>query len=90
MVKKTINREATVPSSINSNYKMHVLVKYECLECERNFILSQKQVDDFREDITCPYCKAYNVESISWLEDMTMLEGLGCIGIGHVEKQKEV
>lgn len=79
----------TVPSRINPKYKMHMLVKYECLECEKSFILSQKQADE-SEEITCPYCKAENVESVSMMVDSDQLEELGCMGIGHVEESEGI
>lgn len=82
--------ENTVASKYNPNYKMHVLVKYECLECERSFILSKKQVDDFEGiDVSCPYCGNYNVEDTVIMDDPDSIEDLGCMGIGHIEKEQK-
>jgi len=79
----------TVSSKINPNYKMHVLVKYECLECDKSFILSKKYVDDLKGiDVSCPYWDSYNVEDTVIMDDPEELEALGCMGIGHVEEWK--
>lgn len=83
--------ENTVASKYNPNYKMHVLVKYECLECERSFILSKKQVDDLEGfDVSCPYCGNYNVEDTVIMDDPDSLEELGCMAISHVEKENKL
>lgn len=80
----------TVSSKINPNYKMHVLVKYECLECDKSFILSKKYVDDLKGiDVSCPYCDSYNVEDTVIMDDPEELEALGCMGIGHVEEERK-
>jgi len=80
----------TVDSKINPNYKMHVLVKYECLECDKSFILSKKYVDDLKGiDVSCPYCDSYNVEDTVIMDDPEELEALGCMGIGHVEEERK-
>ena len=81
----------TVEARNNPNYKMHVLVKYECLECEKSFILSKKFVDDLKGiDVSCPYCGNYNVEDTVIMDDQDSLDELGCLGIGHLEDEEEM
>lgn len=77
----------TVSSRTNPNYKMHMLVKYECLECEKSFILSQRQANE-SEKITCPYCSSESIEDVAMMVDRDKLEELGCMGIGHVEESE--
>lgn|GEM_PF-2403648 len=85
-----IKMENTVDSRMNPNYKMHVLVKYECLECEKSFILSKKFVDDLKGiDVSCPYCGNFNVEDTVIMDDQDSLDELGCLGIGHLEEEEE-
>lgn len=79
----------TVDGKWNPNYKMHVLAKWECLECEREFILSKKFADGLVDDVNCPYCGSYNVEETVMMDDPDDLSALGCMGISHVEDDKE-
>lgn len=75
----------TVPSSMNPNYRMHMLAKYECLDCENSFILSKKQADEANE-ITCPYCRTDKIEEVALMVDSDSLEEMGCMGIHHMEE----
>lgn len=61
------------------------LFKYECLECERHFIVSEYIAEQLDFQIYCPYCKSESVEAVAGCND-ELLDELGCFGIYHYEE----
>lgn len=61
--------------------------KYECRDCEKQFIVGEKLIEDCPPGFpVCPYCGQSNIECVSWTEDDMLREidsALGCLGI-HV------
>lgn len=61
------------------------LVKYKCRDCEREFIVGEKLLEDAPLGYTvCPYCGQSNVERISWTEDDQLADigsEMGCLAI---------
>lgn len=59
--------------------------KYECLDCEKQFIIGEKLVADCPSGFPlCPYCGQSNVECVSWTEDNQLSElcsEMGCLAI---------
>lgn len=65
-------------SPYNPSYIIPDLLKYQCLDCEAEFILSEK----FKEKKAhCPYCKSDNVEAFVAMVNPDRLEELGCMAI---------
>lgn len=87
-----IETENTIGSRLNDKYRMHILVKFECLECGRHAILSKKEFEDAEkhEDVLCPYCRNDSLEWVSMMDDPDSLDELGCMGIGHLEHKRIV
>lgn len=60
-------------------------VKYECQDCEREFIVGEKMLEDSPLGYpVCPYCGQSNVERISWTEDeqlANLSSEMGCLAI---------
>ena len=85
----------TVTSRYNPNYRMHTLVKYKCQYCDKSFILNKKQVDDIKDrgmKIICPYCgncETKHIEDVAMADDPDSIDDLGCMGIGHIEKEEK-
>ncbi len=70
--------------SMNPHYYLDELVKYLCWDCEREFVLSECQAKQVREEnIKCPYCQSDDIEAHVRVVDQDQLEELGCIGMGH-------
>lgn len=86
-----VETETTIGSRWNDKYRMHILTKYECLECGRHAILSNKEVKDAEKhgEITCPYCNNDSLEWVSMMDDPDSLDELGCMGIGHLETGRD-
>lgn len=84
-VKNIIDTDKTISSRLNPKYKIHKLIKYQCLNCNKEFILSQYQA--YNIDVSCPYCKSGNAEAVVWMDDYDRLDQLGCMGIGHLESE---
>lgn len=59
--------------------------KYVCCDCERQFIIGEKQSEDCPPGFpVCPYCGQANVACVAWTEDDQLEElssNLGCITI---------
>lgn len=57
------------------------LIKYGCMECEKQFMLSKPVSDAFEKQgnqVYCPYCKSALVEWLSCCDDDDpILENLG-------------
>lgn len=70
-------------SDWNPNYYIDELVKWQCLECDKEFILSEYQVAHSRGHIRCPYCISDAVEAYVALINQDTLEELGCMAISH-------
>lgn len=73
-------------SKTNPKYKMHHLVKYECCDCDGEFIVSKVQAKG-EVYMTCPYCNGTETEEVAELVDYDILNSLGCMGIGHTESE---
>lgn len=59
--------------------------KYECRDCEKQFIAGEKLIEDCPPGFpVCPYCGQSNIECVSWTEDDMLREidsALGCLAI---------
>lgn len=64
--------------------------KYECGDCERQFIVGEKLMEDCPPGFPlCPYCGQSNVECVSWTEDAQLRElssEMGCLTISVDKK----
>lgn len=65
-------------SSWNPKYIIPDLAKYECRECESEFILSMKYANS---KARCPYCQSKKIEAVVLLDDPRQLAELGCMAI---------
>lgn len=65
------------------------LVKYRCLICDREFIISDYQEKTWNEHlytkIKCPFCVSPNTKAVAWMDDEDMLDMMGCMGMVHEE-----
>lgn len=67
------------------------LVKYECYQCKRQFILGEQTTLESTElgrKVSCPYCRT---EDISWAsrtidENLEELD-MGCVGI-YIDREE--
>lgn len=66
----------------NPKYVILNLIKYECGQCKRQFILSTKY-DNNRA--RCPYCESQAIEGIVMMDDPEQLEELGCMAKSILE-----
>lgn len=66
-----------------SSYVLDALVKYHCFSCDKEFILSEYQVENATAKIICPYCHSEDIEAYVFIDDEDDLSELGCMGIGH-------
>ena len=48
------------------------LVKFECIECDKQFILGEHDCDT---KVYCPFCKSKYVEAIVWQGDTEVQMG---------------
>lgn len=72
------------------SYVLDNLVKYHCFHCDKEFILSEYQVENAIKKIICPYCYEQDIEPYVFIdEDDDLLYELGCMGIGHHEDLEE-
>lgn len=69
-----------------SNYYIPNMIKYWCIDCGKNFILSDGYDNS---NIVCPYCQSQNTEDIVVLEDSNILSELECMTIGFLEESKK-
>lgn len=61
-------------------YKEDDYIKYECNDCERQFIVGKKSTESCPPGYpVCPYCGRSNVEGI--VESEAEYEDLGCMSI---------
>ncbi|ABW19391.1 hypothetical protein [Alkaliphilus oremlandii] len=67
------------------SYVPHTLVKYHCFPCDKEFILSQQQMDNRKDKkkIICPYCHDDMAMAYVWMDEIEELEMLHELGIGH-------
>lgn len=70
-------------------YVLDNLVKYHCFGCDKEFILSEYQVENATKKLICPYCHSYDVEDTVLMDDKEGLEDLGCMAIGHYTDANE-
>lgn len=68
----------------NMKYVPDNLMKCQCLECERQFIVSDYQARKIDYILNCPYCKSEITEPIAGCNE-DLLDELGCFGIYHYE-----
>ena len=73
--------------------KPDYLIKFECNDCEGQFIVSeyilQKHGMSTEESCPCPYCGSHNTEGIVGTDEETIEEiydYMGCMGISHKEE----
>lgn len=61
----------------------HIVVKYLCLNCDRNCILDDTliQRDELADSLTCPYCQSNAIEPMAWINDQEKLNDLGCASL---------
>jgi DNA-directed RNA polymerase subunit RPC12/RpoP len=62
------------------------LIKYQCQECNKEFIVSMNDIEKVKEeykDIFCPFCliKATQISFITKETHKDFLSDFGCIGI---------
>ena len=67
-------------------------MKYECLSCDKQFIMGEKLSENCSGGYPCcPYCEKKNIEKIVWTHD-AMLEDLdsdmGCLAIHFMKKSE--
>ena len=64
------------------------LMKCQCLECERQFIVSDYQARKIDYILICPYCGSEITEPIAGCNE-ELLDELGCFGIYHYEQVRK-
>lgn len=59
------------------------LIKYECKECNKQFIIGEEMLKDCPPNYPlCPYCGQNNVDKTAWTTDDDLLDTeLGCVGL---------
>lgn len=64
------------------------LLKYECITCNREFIVEQELTDQ-NKSMVCPYCASGITEWVAGPpnDEAALYDELGCMGIGF-EKEK--
>jgi rRNA maturation endonuclease Nob1 len=67
-------------SSYTPNYIIPDLIKYQCILCDKQFILSEAYDNSTAK---CPYCGSLHIESTAVMEDPDKLEELGCMAISN-------
>jgi len=65
-------------SPYNPNYIIPDLHKYQCLKCNKEFILSTAYDNSHAK---CPYCGSLHIEHFVTMDDPDKLSELGCIAI---------
>lgn len=64
--------------------------KYECRDCEKQFIVGEKLIEDCPPGFPCcPYCGQSNVECIVWTDDEELellADEMGCLAIYYEEE----
>lgn len=66
-------------SRLNPNYYIPNMSKYWCLDCDKEFILSEGYDNTLVE---CPYCRSKEIQAVVMMDDPDDLAELGCMAIG--------
>ncbi|WP_248663237.1 hypothetical protein [Fuchsiella alkaliacetigena] len=71
-----------------TNYYYDNLIRYECLECEKGFIVGKYLSQNSDKDIICPYYHSDRVEADACSDD-DLLERyqLGCLNLGYYKEK---